>query len=320
MEDRVRILEKIEIVADIYGKRLDLFLFERLGRSRSYFKNLIADGLVTVNGKVCKASYSVKTSDVISVSIPDESIDLTPKEIDFSIVYDSKWYAVVDKPAGVVVHPAPGNTTDTLVNGILARFEIKDDEVLRPGIVHRLDKDTSGLILVAKNRDVRQRLSEIFQQREIVKVYLAICLGKPKKDYIRVENFIGRSPSDRKRMAVVDKNGKLAVSEVYVLKRFKEIFLAAIRIYTGRTHQIRVHLSHLGYPIIGDSVYGGSKVMKYGIERQALHSYYLKFFDPYLEKDVFYKSDLPLDMMSLLLKYGFDSGRDYLNPIEAVRI
>lgn len=301
-----KIIETLEIISDGDYKRIDLFLYEKLQKSRSYFKNLIDENLVLINGRICKPSSKVFKDDIINVYIPDESIDLTPKEIPFDILYDSKWYAVINKPAGLVVHPAPGNVSDTLVNGLLARFEIDDNEMIRPGIVHRLDKDTSGLLLVAKNRDVRQKLSELFQQREVKKVYLAICCGKPTKNFFRLENKIGRSPNDRKKMTVVQSDGKEAISEVKILAKHDNIFLAAVRIYTGRTHQIRVHMTHLGYPIVGDLLYGGNKVMKFGIERQALHAYYLSFRDPFMNETKRFIAPIPQDIKYLMIKYGLE--------------
>ncbi len=246
------------------------------------------------------------------VHIPDESIDLTPKEIPLDVIYDSKWYAVINKPSGLVVHPAPGNNSDTLVNGLLAKFNIDDDEMVRPGIVHRLDKDTSGLLIVAKNRDVRQKISELFQQREVKKIYIAVCLGNPSKDFYHVDNNIGRSHIDRKKMSVVSEGGKRAISDVKVLSKGKELFLASVRIYTGRTHQIRVHMAHLGYPIVGDSLYGGNNVMKFGIDRQALHAYYISFFDPFLNRNVSFTAPLPSDICDIIIKYGLDFRESFI--------
>ncbi|ADR18224.1 RluA family pseudouridine synthase [Calditerrivibrio nitroreducens] len=302
-----RIIDKLDITSDSFSERIDIFLSEKLNRSRSYFKNLIDEGLVTLNGKICKPSSKVVAGDHIIVLIPDDSIDLTPKEIDFEVIYDSKWYAVINKPAGLVVHPAPGNTTDTLVNGLLAKFKnIDDNDNVRPGIIHRLDKDTSGLLIIAKNRDVRQQMSELFQKREVKKVYLAVCMGEPKNDYYMIDNFIGRSLTDRKKMAVLQNGGKRAVSEVKILKRSSGIFLASVAIHTGRTHQIRVHMSYLNYPILGDFLYGGAKVMKYGINRQALHAYKISFFDFYLGREVSYIAEIPEDIKYLITKYRLD--------------
>ncbi|MEF3255541.1 MAG: RluA family pseudouridine synthase, partial [Deferribacterales bacterium] len=172
MESNVKILEEINIVIKEDAKRIDQYLFQELGYSRSFFKNLIENGLVLLNGKVCKPSSKVKAGDICHIKIPDESIDIAPKKIDFEVIEDNEHYAIINKPAGLVVHPAPGNRSDTLVNGILYKFIIEDDETCRPGIVHRLDKDTSGLILIAKNRDSRQKLSNLFANREVCKEYI----------------------------------------------------------------------------------------------------------------------------------------------------
>lgn len=305
MSKQVKIIEEIRLIAEESSKRVDQYLFSKLGYSRSFFKNIIDDGLVLLNGKVCKASSKVNSGDICLVKIPDESIDLTPKEIPFVVIEDNINYAVIDKPAGLVVHPAPGNSSDTLVNGILHRFVINDDENCRPGIVHRLDKDTSGVMVIAKNRDARQKLSSIFSNRGVTKDYIALCLGNPTKDIYKIENYIGRCKHNRQKMAVLD-DGKIAISHVEVISRGKNLFMCKVRILTGRTHQIRVHMSHIGFPIIGDELYGGKKVMYYGIARQALHSKRIAFTDPFSGKAVSFESPLPFDMLQLIIKYGLE--------------
>ncbi|MCA1926935.1 MAG: RluA family pseudouridine synthase [Calditerrivibrio sp.] len=303
MSKDVKIIEEIRLIAEDSGKRIDQYLFSKLGYSRSFFKNIIDDGLVLLNGKICKASSKVNSGDVCLVKIPDESIDLTPKDIPFNVLEDNQNYAVIDKPAGLVVHPAPGNNSDTLVNGILHRFVINDDENCRPGIVHRLDKDTSGVMIIAKNRDARQKLSSMFADRDVIKEYIAICSGNPERDSYKIENYIGRCKNNRQKMAVVDE-GKIAISNVEVIDRGKNIFICRVRIFTGRTHQIRVHMSHIGFPLIGDELYGGKKVMSYGISRQALHSSKISFTDPFKSEFVSFESALPFDMLQLIAKYG----------------
>lgn len=299
----LKIIDEIKFVADEENRRIDQYLYQKLGYSRSYFKHLIERGFVLINGKKCKPSSKILPGASCHVIIPDESIDLSPKEIAFGIIEDNEHYVVIDKPAGLVVHPAPGNKTDTLVNGILYRFVINDENSFRPGIVHRLDKDTSGVMVIAKNRDARQKLAEIFSNREVIKEYLAVCAGNPNKNEYVVENYIGRSPKNRQKMAVMD-HGKFASSHIVILDRGKDIFLCRVRIYTGRTHQIRVHMSFLGFPIIGDELYGGAKVMKYGIKRQALHSYRLSFKDPFTGENKVFESELPDDILQLITKYG----------------
>lgn len=299
MEDKI---EKKEFVAGYNCKRLDIFLAENIEKSRSFCSKLIEGGYVAINGVVVlKSGTKIYERDKIVVSIPPEKKpDLSPRRIDFEIVYESKEYVIINKPAGVVVHPAPGNFENTLVNGLLYRFTIEtDDKDFRPGIVHRLDKDTSGLMIVTKNRAAKEKFSEMFKNREIVKKYKCLSIGNPNRDSFTVETNIGRHPKNRKKMAVVD-NGRNAKTSVLVLKRFKNEFLSEVEIFTGRTHQIRVHMSYLQYPIIGDPAYGNKKSVNYPIDRQALHAYFLKFQCPFTHKEIAISIDYPDDIKKLI--------------------
>ncbi|TCK61592.1 RluA family pseudouridine synthase [Seleniivibrio woodruffii] len=293
-------MKTINLKAEISGERLDAFIASNSDISRSHAEKLIADGQVTVNGSPREKKYKVKAGDDISVVIPPEKMpDMTPVEMNLKVVYECEHYAVIDKPAGVTVHPAHGTGADTIVNGLLHQFDIKDDNDVRPGIVHRLDKDTSGLLLVAKNREAREKLSRMFADRTVDKKYLAVCAGVPKKMNFIAEFPIGRSRKDRKKMAVED-GGKYAKSEITVLKLLKGAFLAEVKIYTGRTHQIRVHMSHLGYPLAGDCVYGNRISTAMPISRQALHSWHLSFIDPFDNTQKSFLSHIPEDMAALI--------------------
>ncbi|MGE4267636.1 MAG: RluA family pseudouridine synthase [Deferribacterales bacterium] len=290
----------ITLTAAENSVRLDTYISANSEISRSHAEKLIEQGNVTVNGIVREKKYKVKAGDNIIVVIPPEKMpDLTPVEMDMKVVYECDNYAVIDKPAGVTVHPAHGTDADTLVNGLLYLFDIQDDNDVRPGIVHRLDKDTSGLLLVAKNRNAREKLSKMFADRTVDKKYLAVCAGNPKTEKFSAEFPIARSKKDRKKMAV-DENGKHAKSEITVLKLLKGAFLAEVKIYTGRTHQIRVHMSHLGFPLAGDSVYGNKISTAMPIERQALHSWHLSFIDPFDNTQKSFQSPLPADIEELV--------------------
>lgn len=290
----------INIKAQESGGRLDAFVAENSDITRSFAEKLASEGLVAVNGEPKPKKYKVKAGDEVCVQVPREDIpDLTPVKMDIPIIYDCEEFAVIDKPAGITVHPAPGNAENTIVNAMLAEFDISDENDLRPGIVHRLDKDTSGLLLVAKNRDAREKLSKMFADREVDKRYLAVCWGNPKEDRFIVEEPIGRHRKDRKKMCVRE-DGKFAKSEVCVLKKENSVFVAEVKIYTGRTHQIRVHMSHAGYPIAGDEVYGNRLSLKMPIARQALHSWKLTFVNPFTNETAAFESEVPPDMRELI--------------------
>ena len=290
----------IELFAEEDAGRLDAFIADNSDITRSFAEKLITEGLARVNGDVKPKKYKVKKNDAVVVEVPKEEVpDLTPVKMDIPIISDTPYYAVIDKPAGITVHPAPGHTDDTVVNAMLAEFDITDENDLRPGIVHRLDKDTSGLMLVAKNREARERLSRVFADREIDKRYLAVCAGKPKIKHFMIEKPIGRHQKDRKKMCVRE-DGRFAKSEVTVLKQAEGCFLAEVRIYTGRTHQIRVHMADAGYPLAGDEVYGSRQSLAMPIGRQALHSWRLSFTDPFTNETAAFECDLPSDMRELI--------------------
>ena len=277
-------------------ERLDVFLNKKIeGITRSYLKNLIQDGSILVNGEIKKSGYSLKENDKIVVNIPDDKTsDIVPEDIKLDIIYEDDDVIIINKNKGMVVHPANGNYTGTMVNSLM--YSHKDNlssinGVIRPGIVHRIDKDTSGILVVAKNDKAHINMSEQIKNHEVEKTYIALVKGFVKEEEATINMPIGRSTKDRKKMAV-NKNGKNAVTHFKVLKRFKNYTLLEVKIETGRTHQIRVHLSEIGYPVVGDTVYSNGK-NEWGIKGQCLHAKSLKFKHPITGKEMFIEAPLP---------------------------
>ncbi|MFY9286448.1 MAG: RluA family pseudouridine synthase [Tissierellaceae bacterium] len=290
-------MDFIEIlVGDNEDERIDAFLADELDNlSRTYIKKLISDGLVVVNGSVVKPRYIIKEGDLIQVQIPKPKVlDIKPENIPIDIFYEDDDILIVNKPKGMVVHPAPWNYTGTLVNALLYHVDNLSsiNGIIRPGIVHRLDKDTSGLLIVAKNDNTHRFLSEQLVKREIVREYLALTHGEFSRDRGTINAPIGRDPKDRKRMAVNQKNGKEAITNFKVLKLFKGYSLVQANLKTGRTHQIRVHFSYINHPIVGDIIYGNRKDdEKY--EGHFLHARKLGFIHPRTREFVEFETDLP---------------------------
>jgi 23S rRNA pseudouridine1911/1915/1917 synthase len=289
------------------GFRLDQFLSRMMtAQSRSFLQKLIKQGNILVNGSEKKSSYEVRLNDQISVVVPDPvELDVLPENIPLSVIYEDNNLLVVNKPAGLVVHPAVGHFEHTLVNALLyhcGNTLSGIGGVLRPGIVHRLDKDTSGCIIVAKDDITHNNLVEQFQEREIYKEYRAIVSGWVKELNGKIETIIGRHPVDRKKMAVRTDTGKEALSEYEVLERFETATLLAVRIGTGRTHQIRVQMSHIGHPVLGDEEYGKKRSRLDGVEikRQMLHSYRIGFNHPIKKEWMDFIAPMPEDMQELL--------------------
>ena len=292
------------LVAPQGGPRLDRFLADSLPElTRSHLKKLIDDGFVTIAGHTPKPSLKLKPGDPVSLTIPDPvATELLPQAIPLAIVYEDEDLLVVDKPAGLTVHPGPGHPDGTLVNAVLAHCPdlagIKGS--LRPGIVHRLDKDTSGLIIVAKNDYAQAALSRQMQDRSIEKRYVALVNGVVKTERQVVDGPIGRDPRNRKRMAVTA-GGRQARTECQVLERLEGHTLVACTLITGRTHQIRVHLSYLGHPVTGDPMYGGRSPL---LERQFLHAARLRFRHPRTGVSIECESPLPPDLQRALVGLG----------------
>ena len=258
-------------------------------------QKLLEEGKILVNDKKVKVSYKVKLNDIVSVEIPEvKETELIPENIDIDVLYEDEYIIVVNKAKGMVVHPANGNPDGTLVNAVMAICKDSLSGIggeIRPGIVHRLDKDTSGVIVVAKNDKAHINMSEQIKNHEVEKTYIALVKGFVKEEEATINMPIGRSTKDRKKMAV-NKNGKNAVTHFKVLRRFKNYTLLEVKIETGRTHQIRVHLSEIGYPVVGDTVYSNGK-NEWGIKGQCLHAKSLKFKHPITGKEMFIEAPLP---------------------------
>ncbi len=283
--------------------RLDVFCAEKTGETRSFIQKLIENQAVFINGKAGKSKQHVQTGDIVRVNFPPPAdLEAKPEDIPISIVYEDRDIAVIDKAQGMVVHPAPGNETGTLVNALL--YHLKDlsgiGGVLRPGIVHRIDKMTSGLIVVAKNDMAHNSLAMQIKEHSAGRVYLALAEGNFKEESGTVDAPIGRSLKDRKKMAVSEK-GREAVTHWQVLARYGGFTLLKVRLETGRTHQIRVHMASLGHPLAGDTVYGGEKA-KLGLEGQALHACRLHLKHPSSGEEMTFKAPTPSWFIKALCK------------------
>ena len=290
------------------GKRIDSFLNEVIeDATRSYIQKIIDGGYVEITGKkTTKSGNKLKGTETIVVNLPeDETLDLIPEDIPLEIIYEDSDIVVINKAPNMVVHPAHGNYNGTLVNALL--YHIKDlstiNGVIRPGIVHRLDKDTSGVIVVAKHDEAHTTLSDMFKEKTLEKTYVCIAKGIFKDKSGRIETLIGRDPRDRKKMAVVTENGKIAISNYEILDESKNYSLVKVRIETGRTHQIRVHMKSLNHPILGDATYGNSTD---GIARQMLHAYRLKFTHPINKKEMVVTAPIPEDFKRAAKFAGLD--------------
>ena len=274
---------ELQITDEENGIRLDSYLANCLdGVSRSYLQKLIGEQLILVNQKTAKANYKVKTGDTLLVQIPEAApIDILPEPMDLTIVYEDSDLLVVNKPAGLVVHPAHGHYSGTLVNGLLAHCTDLSgiNGKMRPGIVHRIDKDTSGLLMIAKNDLAHQHLAAQLKEHSIKRAYYALVQGVISEPAGLVDAPIGRHETDRKKMAVTLKNSKEARTHYYVKERFSRHTFIECRLETGRTHQIRVHMAYLGHPLVGDPLYGTRK-NNLDFPGQALHAYALGFVHP----------------------------------------
>lgn len=298
-------MEKFVVEIEQVGKRLDLFVISVIkDLSRMNAKRLIEDGNVQVNSKNSKVSYKVQNGDIIEIHIPEaKQLDLKAQEIPIEVVYEDSDIIVVNKPKGLVVHPANGNWDGTLVNAIMAICKDSLSGIggeVRPGIVHRLDKDTSGLLIIAKNDKAHINMSNEIKNREVKKVYIALVRGIVAENEATINMPIGRSNKDRKKMAVV-KNGKEAITHFKVIKRFDKYTLLEVKIDTGRTHQIRVHLSEIGHPVVGDEIYSNGK-NEFGVHGQLLHAKSLDFKHPIKGKDMHLEAELPEEFKNILKK------------------
>jgi len=285
------------------GVRLDRFLQTQLsGQSRAFVQKLIAQGNVLINGRPGKPSYQVRADDRVSVEIPPpRPVAAQPEEIPLDVLYEDAELIVVNKPAGLVVHPAAGNREHTLVNALLhhCRGQLAGiSGIERPGIVHRLDKGTSGCLVVAKTDFAHQALIAQFKARSVKKVYRAVCWGKFNRPSGRIETVIGRSNRDRKKMSARVTRGRPSLTEYRVQKQCDRFALVELTLHTGRTHQIRVHMSHIGHPVVGDAVYGRSHPT-ISVARPLLHAYKLGFAHPRTGKFMEFTATVPEDMVKL---------------------
>lgn len=297
-------LETVTAEAEDAGTRADVFLAAKLGVSRSNMQKLLEDGRVKRGEKIIKANYKVRAGEMFVVDIPEpEPIEAVPENIPLDIIYEDDDVVVLNKARGMVVHPAPGNYTGTLVNALLYHCSNLSgiNSAIRPGIVHRLDKDTSGIMIVAKNDAAHISLSQQIQSKTAVRTYIAVVRGNIKTDSGTIETQIARDKTDRKKMAVVKEGGRDAITDYEVLERFGKYTLVRCKLRTGRTHQIRVHMEYLGYPLVGDPKYSPMKT-PFGIKGQALHSHTLEFTHPRTGERMKFEALLPEDMHKIITR------------------
>lgn len=287
---------KIDFMTDENNIRIDSYLARKCDNlSRAYISSLIQEGKVLYNGKPCKPSEKIIPGSLIEMDIPEpEESKAIPQDIDLDVVFEDEWLAIINKPQGMVVHPAAGHKNGTLVNALLYRFKggLSDiNGVIRPGIVHRIDKDTSGLLLIVKQNSIHQEIAELIQKHEIKRTYRAIVVGILEEECGTIDAAIGRSSENRLKNAV-DKEGKRAVTHFKVLKRFKNMTYVEIDLETGRTHQIRVHFSYIHHPVLGDALYGGIR-KGYLLKGQMLHAFRLEFIHPVTKKTISIEAPIP---------------------------
>jgi 23S rRNA pseudouridine1911/1915/1917 synthase len=302
----------LSIQADEVGLRLDRYLTSVLsGISRTTVQQLIVDGAVLVNGRPGKPGYALRSGDevqVFSLKQINKAANVKPQLLPLDVVYEDKDLLVVNKAAGMVVHPAPGHHDDTLVNALLARYPDiqRDGTEQRPGIIHRLDKDTSGLIIIARNAATQAALAEQMKRREIIKRYLALVEGVVALDQGSIDAPIGRNPRHRQQMAITAVGSREARTHFRVLERFQRHTLLLMELETGRTHQIRVHLKAIGHPIVGDPVYGSGSIIRGStLKRQFLHAYQLRFTHPTTGAIMDLEAPLPDDLQAVLDQKSF---------------
>lgn len=283
----------MEVKVTEENERIDKYIAKTTDLSRTLISKMIDNGFILVNNKKTKNNYKVKLNDIITIDENyKESTDVLPEKIDLNIVYEDNDILIINKPSGMVVHPGNGNYSGTLVNGLMYYTNNLSsvNGKIRPGIVHRIDKDTSGLIIVAKNNKAHEILSNYFQNKTITRTYIALVKGELKTNSATIDAPIGRSEKDRKKMAVTSKNSKNAVTHLTVLKRYKGYTLVKLKLDTGRTHQIRVHMQYIGHPVYNDPVYTNDKCSEFG---QFLHSYSMEFVHPITKEKMYFECPLP---------------------------
>ena len=285
------------------NKRIDAFLSEATDYSRTKINKLIKEEKILVNNKKIAPSYKLKENDIIKIETPEkEEIDILPEEMDIDIVYEDKYLAIINKKSGVVVHPAVGNRNHTLVNGLMHHFNnLSTKDQIRPGIVHRLDKDTSGLMIVAKDDKTHELLSEMIKEKQVERKYLALVHGIIKHEKGTIDAPLGRDITNRQKYAVTDINSKEAITHFKVIERLKEATLIECKLETGRTHQIRVHMAYIGHPIVNDPVYGRKKIINnFG---QMLHSTSIKLIHPITKQELKFNQEPPKEFLEILNLY-----------------
>lgn len=292
------------VVSDNNQVRIDKYLMNNTDISRSKIQKMIDNGYILVNNKNVKASYVVKDGDIITLDDYEEDIDILPQNIPLDIVYEDEYLLIVNKPSGMVVHPAPGNYKDTLVNALMYHCNTLSmvNGSVRPGIVHRIDADTSGLLLVAKNDMVHNDLAKQISEKSVVRKYLCLVHGIISEDSATVDAPIGRDVNNRKKMCVTGDNSKDAVTHIKVLERYKDATLIECVLETGRTHQIRVHMSYINHPVVNDPVYGYNKLddKNFG---QMLHAEEIGFIHPITHKFMDFKVEPPREFNRILEIY-----------------
>jgi len=297
-------MEPMVFKAEVKGQRLDVFVVEHCPElSRSHVQKLIEQGMVLVDGAQRKANYKLRGTEEVQVSVPEaEPITAAPEDIPLDILYEDKDIIVVNKARGMVVHPASGVYSGTLVNALLHHCQDLSgiNGEIRPGIVHRLDKDTSGVMVCAKNDTAHLDLAEQIRSKTAHRTYWAIVHGNIKEEAGIIKGDIGRHPTDRKKMAIVRENGKPAVTHFKVLERFGEYTLVECKLETGRTHQIRVHMTSIGHPLVNDPKYGPKKSSPFAIQGQALHSLQLTLTHPVTKEEMTFTAPVPSDMEKIL--------------------
>ena len=296
--------ENLIITEEQAGQRADVGLAALLDITRSNMQKLLDDGRAVKGSKVLKANYKLRAGDEIVVTLPEpQPLDAQPENIPLDIIYEDEDVIVINKARGMVVHPAAGNYSGTLVNALL--YHCKNlsgiNGVIRPGIVHRLDKDTSGIMICAKNDAAHLSLSQQIQAKTARRTYLAVVRGNIKTDSGTIETLIARDKNDRKKMAVVKENGREAITDYEVVERFGKYTLVRCKLRTGRTHQIRVHMEYLGYPLVGDPKYSPMKT-PFAIKGQALHSQTLEFTHPSTGERLQFEAPLPEDMHKIITR------------------
>ena len=289
--------------------RIDKYLIDKLSMSRSKLQKMINNGNVLVNGNPVKNSYIVKVDDEISIDENyDDEIKIVPENIQLDIIYEDEYLLVVNKPSGMVVHPAPGNYSGTLVNALMYHCNnlSKVNSEIRPGIVHRIDADTSGLLVIAKNDDVHNNLAEQIKNHTVVRKYIALVWGVINEDSATIDAPIGRDKNNRKKMCVTADNSKEAITHIKVLKRYNNATLIECKLETGRTHQIRVHMEYINHPVVNDPVYGNKKLLDSDFG-QMLHAKTLGFIHPITNEYLEFNSNVPEEFTKLEEKFNLET-------------